>query len=97
MNIKEKITKKNIVTTFLIILLVLSVSYVARDMAIKYQNTVLWQGYQSAVRDLVIQAKNEECQPVPLLFNDEEVTVINIECLQQQPAEDLPEEETTEE
>jgi hypothetical protein len=85
---KGKITKQNIAVTALIVLLILSVSYVARDVAIKHQNTVLLQGYQLAVKNLVIQAKNDECQPVPLFFNDEEVTVINIECLQQQPVEE---------
>lgn len=81
--------KKNIIIILLSIILIISLGYIGLGFFYSYQNAMVLEGYSLAIRELISTAKNEECNVIPIIFDEEAVQVINIECLQQEGAEGI--------
>ncbi len=79
----NKWNKQKTTVVVLVVLLALSVSYVAWDIAGKIRVGLFWQGYELAVREIIREAKNKECRPFSVFTEEERVELINIECLQE--------------
>jgi hypothetical protein len=85
MKIKKIDFKKiNIKKGLIVLLFVGLASYVFYDVSLKLRSNFRLQGYSVAVAELVEQAKNEECYPFNIFFGEEEINLINVDCLQQQ-------------
>ncbi len=80
MDIKKIDVKKALVT----ILIVFLAGYVFWDISLRIVSHFRLQGYSLAVSEMVRQAKNEECEPFSIFAGEEQVNLINIDCLQQQ-------------
>ncbi len=87
MDISKIDTKKVIVTTLVIVL----AGYVLWDISLRVVGNFRLQGYAIAVNEMVRQAKNENCEPFSLFTEEEQVHLINIECLQQEAEMGEPE------
>jgi predicted negative regulator of RcsB-dependent stress response len=82
--------KQNIVIIVLALLLVVALAFIGWNyyaaMKVNQQNAIYQQGaqlgYQQAFAD-VINSVATSCQPVPLVYGNATVTVINYACLQQ--------------
>ncbi|MBU4580777.1 hypothetical protein KKB43_07275 [Patescibacteria group bacterium] len=79
----------NITVLVLAILLVLAVGYIAygfySDARLQEQMQIYQSGaqvgYEQAVSQLYEQAKS--CQQVPVIYNNETINIVAVECLQQ--------------
>ncbi len=78
--------KQKAIIISLVVLLALSISYVGWDLFERYRNALVFQGYEIALRELVTQAEREECEPVSIFYDEKEVHLINIKCLEQPPS-----------
>ncbi len=84
MKIKKLDFKKiNIKKALIVLLFVGLAGYVFYDVSLKMISNFRLQGYSIAVGELVKQAKNEDCYPFNIFFGEEEISLINIDCLQQ--------------
>ena len=63
-------------------LLILALGYISWDVLGRVRASIFYQGYSQAIHELVLQAKDENCEPIPIFFEEEEVHLINIECLE---------------
>jgi hypothetical protein len=75
--------KINIKKTLIILLFIALTGYVFYDISLKMVSNFRLQGYSIAIRDLATQAKNEECYPFTVFLGEEEISLINVSCLQQ--------------
>ncbi len=78
MNIKKYPLKKTIIT----ILIIFIVSYVVWDVSLKIINYFRMQGYEYALMEIIIQSKNENCEPFSVFRGEERINLINTDCLQ---------------
>ncbi len=77
----KKINVKKVLVTVLIVFLA---GYVFWDISLRIMNHFRLQGYSVAVSEMMRQAKNENCEPFSIFAGEEQVHLINIDCLQQQ-------------
>lgn len=85
-------SRQNIVIIVLALLLIVAIAFIGWNYyvsaKINQQNAIYQQGaqlgYQQAFVD-VINSVATSCQPVPLVYGNTTVTVINYACLQQAP------------
>lgn len=75
----KKIPLKSIL---LVIFLIFAVSYIAYDVFTKVRDAVFMQGYSAAVSQIISQAEDAECQPFFVYLGEEQVSLINTECLE---------------
>ncbi len=76
----KKINIKKVLTTALIVFLA---GYVSWDISSRMVSHFRLQGYTIAVSETMRQAKNEDCYPFSIFFGEEEINLINVDCLQQ--------------
>lgn len=92
MKIKIKYSVKQILVSLWILL---SVAYILVDL---YQGVVIGmynKGYldsqAATIATLIQNAQNEQCEPVSVSNDKETVNLINVQCLQTNSAENVPE------
>lgn len=82
---KKLLYKKHLVRILLVIWVVFSLSYIAYDQWILFKNNALQKAYMAGQADFVqgfiTEAKKDTCDVVTVFSEDEEVSVINVECL----------------
>ncbi len=76
-----ELIKKDWQKSLLIILLVLSLSYLAWDFWGKQKDNWMLRGYAVAIGELVEVANDPACSPFPVQFDEQTVNLINYECL----------------
>ncbi|MBU2052742.1 MAG: hypothetical protein KJ721_00705 [Nanoarchaeota archaeon] len=82
--------KINIVVTVLLILLVLAGGYIAYDKYATWKQqsdlstfqTGAQYGYEQAITQLFQQSQS--CQQIPIIYNNQTINIIAVECLQAQ-------------
>ncbi len=77
-----KIDKIRIVIYLLTVWFVLSLGYLGWQYVAGRSQGAFLRGYEWAIREMVAEAKNEECRPFSIFAGEERVELINIECLQ---------------
>ncbi len=87
MDIKRIDVKKVLMTVLIVVL----AGYVFWDISLRIVNHFQLQGYTVAVNEMMRQAKNENCEPFSIFAGEDEVHLINIDCLQQQTEMGEPE------
>ena len=88
-----KLNKKSIAVSVGVVLLVLSLGYVIWDLYNKTRISLFNSGYAQAVSDMIDQAENEQCAPFPIFFEERQVQLINVQCLNIGGGEPVEEEE----
>ncbi len=82
-DLKNIDVKKALLVVFVAVLL----GYVIWDVSLKVRDNFWLQGYQSAISQVFEQGNNEECLPFNMLSEDDEMVLINVQCLQQAEAD----------
>ena len=75
--------KKALLVVFVAVLF----GYVVWDISLRIRDNFFVQGYQTAVSQVFEQGQNEDCLPFNLFSEDDEMVLINVECLQQAGAD----------
>jgi len=82
------INKQDIVKTILIIWFVGTTVYVANDLYTGYKirgiQAAYQQGYAQSVGDLIQKVQGSNCQPVEVKKDNNDLKLIDTQCLQQQ-------------
>lgn len=82
---KKIMNKKVIIRIVLILWLVFSLGYIARDQLLKFKAGALQEAYMAgraeSIYELMANLKNENCDPITIYAEEEEINVINMECL----------------
>lgn len=85
---REKINRTTIIKTILVLYLILSAAYIAYDRWQAFQANIvqssLMEGRRATIEELINQAQSS-CQPFSVFLDEEEVQLINVECLQSPP------------
>ncbi len=76
-----KLIKRDWQKSLLVILLVLSLSYLAWDFWGKQKDNWMLRGYAVAISELIEVANDPACSPFPVQFDEQTVNLINYECL----------------
>ncbi len=78
---KKLLTPKNII----ILWLAISFVYVVTGEYTRFTKTIAEPSYRSGKTDLALQliAEAQKCKPLPLKFEDEQVNLMSLTCLQQ--------------
>lgn len=74
--------KQKILIIALSVLLFVSFSYIAWGVLERVKTSLFYQGYEQAINEMVTEAQNENCEPIPVFYKENEVHLINIDCLQ---------------
>ncbi len=82
--------KQKLINISLIVMLVLSFSYVVYDVSMGVRNNLIYSGYEIAIHELISQAENERCEPFSIFYEDKNINLVNVDCLQQQAATEMP-------
>lgn len=77
----SRLIRKDWQKFFLIVLLILSLSYLAWDFWGKQKNNWMSRGYAVAVSELIEAANDPNCSPFPVRFDERSVYLINYDCL----------------
>jgi hypothetical protein len=88
MKFKFDLKREKVIIFVLVTLLVLSLSYVAFDFALKVRNRVVFQGYKQAISEIITEAEKESCEPIRIYFEEKEVYIVNAECLEEDTIEE---------
>ncbi|MEK7519362.1 MAG: hypothetical protein AAB565_01045 [Patescibacteria group bacterium] len=73
--------KQKVLIIFLIILLLVALSYISWQNWIKIRNSIFLSGYSSAIQALITTAENEKCETFPVFLDEKTVNLINVKCL----------------
>jgi hypothetical protein len=81
------LSRKTIIIALVGIWIIFSAVYIARDIWEDFQTEQVSRAYQLGKTDMInvaiLQAKNEKCEPFLLWSDNEQIQLININCLQQ--------------
>ena len=87
-NFKKHLQKRKFLRLLLITWIVFSIFYIAHDQWKDFQNNALQKAYVAGkadfVRGFMAEANKDTCEIVTVFFEDEEVSVVNVECLKEE-------------
>lgn len=82
---KKLLRKKYLVRILLMVWIAFSLSYIAYDQWTAFKNNALQKAYMAGqadfVRGFITEANKDTCDVITVFSEDEEVGVINVECL----------------
>jgi len=84
--------KTKLAIFLLSIWLIISVVYMGWQLIANSRVNLFWQGYGTAVEDLIERAEDEACEPFPVFMEDRQVYLINVSCLGDDIDFQIPEE-----
>ncbi len=77
-DIKNIDVKKALLVVFVLAL----VGYVFWDLSVKARSHFWMEGYESAIEQVFKQGNNEDCNAFNIFSEEEELVLVNVECLQ---------------
>lgn len=84
------INKQDVLKTIIIIWFIATTSYVAYDQYSDYKvrgiQAAYQSGYGTAIDDLIKKTEESQCQSFEVAKDDDKVSLVNTECLQQAQA-----------
>lgn len=87
-NFKRYLQKGHFIRLLLVIWVMFSFFYIAYDQWKDFQRNALQKAYIAGkvdfVRGFMIEANKDTCEIVTVFFEDEEVSVVNVECLKKE-------------